>query len=58
MSLPYDNATAGRLGGTVAVKSGGSWRFADRVWVKKNNAWGSVEAVSYTHLTLPTSDLV
>ena len=38
MSLPYDNATAGRLGGTVAVKSGGSWRFADRVWVKKNNA--------------------
>ena len=45
MSLPYDNDTAGRLGGTVAVKSGGSWRFADRVWVKKDNAWGSVEEI-------------
>ena len=40
MSLPYDNDTAARLGGTVAVKSGGTWRYADRVWVKTGNAWG------------------
>ena len=45
MSLPYDNDTAARLGGTVAVKSGGTWRYADRVWVKKDNAWGSVEEI-------------
>ena len=45
MSLPYDNDTAARLGGTVAVKSGGTWRYADRVWVKKNNAWGTVEEI-------------
>ena len=45
MSLPYDNDTAARLGGTVAVKSGGTWRYADRVWVKTGNAWGSVEEI-------------
>ena len=45
MSLPYDNATADRLKGTVQVKSGNTWRYADRVWVKKNNAWGSVEEI-------------
>jgi len=45
MSLPYNTQIADLLEGTVKVKSGGSWRYADRVWVKKNNAWGTVEEI-------------
>tara|TARA_B100001989_G_scaffold134759_1_gene95423 strand:- start:1757 stop:2779 length:1023 start_codon:yes stop_codon:yes gene_type:complete len=45
MALPYNNSIADILKGTVNVKSGGSWRYADRVWVKKNNQWGTVEEI-------------
>tara|TARA_Y100000816_G_scaffold221979_1_gene167015 strand:+ start:854 stop:1852 length:999 start_codon:yes stop_codon:yes gene_type:complete len=45
MSLPYDDATAARLKGDLLVKSGGSWRYADRVWVKSSGTWRSSENV-------------
>ena len=45
MSLPYDDATAARLKGDLLVKSGGSWRYADRVWVKSGGTWRSSENV-------------
>ena len=45
MSLPYDDATAARLKGDLLVKSGNSWRYADRVWVKSGGTWRSSENV-------------
>ena len=45
MSLPYDDATAARLKGDLLVKSGNSWRYADRVWVKSSGTWRSSDNV-------------
>ena len=45
MSLPYDDATAARLKGDLLVKSGNSWRYADRVWVKSGGTWRSSENI-------------
>ena len=45
MTLPYDDATAARLKGDLLVKSGNSWRYADRVWVKSGGTWRSSDNV-------------
>ena len=55
MAVPYSNSIAEVLDKHLRIKEGGDWKYVEDVRIKNSGPW---EAVSYTHLTLPTKRIV